>query len=105
MGGLWALLHGVDKASHTIRPHRALPGCNRAGYQGSFLGGDRPYYIALETVRVDDLAGFDQLSQSATGVPMLQLLPPARWATRDENNGILHEAPSSLVVLVGDRVR
>jgi hypothetical protein len=70
-GDLWDLLHGVDRTSPTIRPHRALPGCNRAGDQGSFLGGDRPYHIALKTVCVDDLARFEQLSQSATGVPML----------------------------------
>jgi hypothetical protein len=69
--GLRALLHGVDQASHTIRPHRALPRCNRAGYQGPFLGGDRPHHIALETVCVDDLASFDQPGESATGVPML----------------------------------
>jgi hypothetical protein len=71
MGDLWNLLHGVNQASHTIRPHRPLPGGNRAGDHGSFLRGDSPYHIALKTVGVDDLARFNQLGQSTTGVPML----------------------------------
>jgi hypothetical protein len=58
---------------------------DRAGYQDSFLGADRPYQITLKAVCVDDLAHLDRPNQGAACVRMLQLLLPASGADRREN--------------------
>jgi len=63
---------------------------NRARYQGSLLGADRPYQITLNAVCVDALIRFDPSNQGTACVRMLQPLLPASGADRGENERFLH---------------